>query len=73
MRVRLDAIPYLIEREGTINENLPETHDFLKRIRRELDAATPAASCWPRRTSGRRTSAPTSATATSVTWHSTSR
>jgi maltose alpha-D-glucosyltransferase/alpha-amylase len=36
--LRLDAIPYLIEREGTINENLPETHDILKRIRHELDA-----------------------------------
>ena len=36
--LRLDAIPYLIEREGTINENLPETHAILKRIRRELDA-----------------------------------
>ena len=36
--LRLDAIPYLIEREGTINENLPETHDILKGIRRELDA-----------------------------------
>lgn len=36
--LRLDAIPYLIEREGTINENLPETHAVLKRIRRELDA-----------------------------------
>ena len=36
--LRLDAIPYLIEREGTINENLPETHDVLKAIRRALDA-----------------------------------
>jgi maltose alpha-D-glucosyltransferase/alpha-amylase len=36
--LRLDAIPYLIEREGTINENLPETHAVLKTIRRELDA-----------------------------------
>jgi len=36
--LRLDAIPYLIEREGTINENLPETHAILKTIRRELDA-----------------------------------
>ena len=36
--LRLDAIPYLIERDGTINENLPETHDVLKAIRRELDA-----------------------------------
>jgi maltose alpha-D-glucosyltransferase/alpha-amylase len=35
--LRLDAIPYLIEREGTSSENLPETHQILKRIRAELD------------------------------------
>jgi len=35
---RLDAIPYLCEREGTNNENLPETHDIIKRIRSEVDA-----------------------------------
>ncbi len=35
--LRLDAVPYLIEREGTICENLPETHDILKKIRAELD------------------------------------
>ena len=35
--LRLDAIPYLIEREGTNCENLPETHDILKRIRAEID------------------------------------
>ena len=35
--LRLDAVPYLIEREGTINENLPETHEVLKRLRAELD------------------------------------
>src|SRR5271165_4024099 len=35
---RLDAIPYLCEREGTSNENLPETHEIIKRLRRELDA-----------------------------------
>jgi maltose alpha-D-glucosyltransferase/alpha-amylase len=35
--MRLDAVPYLIEREGTINENLPETHAVLKRLRRALD------------------------------------
>jgi maltose alpha-D-glucosyltransferase / alpha-amylase len=35
---RLDAIPYLCEREGTNNENLPETHDIIKMLRRELDA-----------------------------------
>ncbi|WP_308915043.1 maltose alpha-D-glucosyltransferase [Jannaschia sp. LMIT008] len=36
--LRLDAIPYLVERDGTNNENLPETHDVLKAIRRDLDA-----------------------------------
>src|SRR5438445_2296437 len=35
--LRLDAIPYLCEREGTINENLPETHAVLKEMRRLLD------------------------------------
>src|SRR3981081_3727795 len=34
---RLDAVPYLFEREGTICENLPETHAFLQRVRREID------------------------------------
>ena len=34
---RLDAVPYLYEREGTNCENLPETHTFLKRVRAELD------------------------------------
>ncbi len=37
--LRLDAVPYLCVREGTNNENLPETHAVLRRIRRELDAA----------------------------------
>ncbi|MEM7487548.1 MAG: maltose alpha-D-glucosyltransferase [Pseudomonadota bacterium] len=36
--LRLDAIPYLVERDGTNNENLPETHDVLKAIRKDLDA-----------------------------------
>jgi trehalose synthase len=35
--LRLDAVPYLIERDGTSNENLPETHAVLKTIRAELD------------------------------------
>src|SRR3546814_7981524 len=35
--LRLDAIPYLIERDGTNNENLPETHEVLKKIRAALD------------------------------------
>ncbi len=34
---RLDAVPYLCEREGTRCENLPETHDFLKELRAEVD------------------------------------
>ena len=36
--LRLDAIPYLVERDGTNNENLPETHAVLKEIRAALDA-----------------------------------
>ena len=35
---RLDAIPYLVEREGTSNENLPETHAVIREIRSLLDA-----------------------------------
>ncbi|SFG13366.1 maltose alpha-D-glucosyltransferase [Pontibacter chinhatensis] len=34
---RLDAVPYLFEREGTNGENLPETHDFLKKLRAHVD------------------------------------
>jgi len=34
---RLDAVPYLREREGTNNENLPETHDVIREIRRLID------------------------------------
>ena len=65
---RLDAVPYLFERDGTNGENLPETHAFLKRVRadgrrrvRRPDAAgrgEPVA---------RRTWSTTSATATSAT------
>ena len=50
---RLDAIPYLCEREGTNNENLPETHAIIRKIRRELDAYSPGkvllaeANQWP--------------------------
>ncbi len=51
--LRLDAVPYLVEREGTNNENLPETHTALKRIRAELSAHYPdkmllaEANQWP--------------------------
>jgi glycosidase len=70
---RADAVPYLIEREGTICENLPETHDILKEFRTRLERVTRTGSCSPRRTSGRTTSARISATRTSSTWRSTSR
>ncbi|NIR46777.1 MAG: maltose alpha-D-glucosyltransferase [Gemmatimonadetes bacterium] len=36
--MRLDAVPYLYERDGTNCENLPETHAFLKELRRHVDA-----------------------------------
>ncbi|MDG6996714.1 MAG: maltose alpha-D-glucosyltransferase [Nitrososphaerota archaeon] len=36
--LRLDAVPYLFEREGTNCENLPETHQFLKKLRAHIDA-----------------------------------
>ena len=39
--LRLDAVPYLIEREGTTNENLPETHAILKKFRAEVDRTFP--------------------------------
>ncbi len=51
--LRLDAVPYLCVREGTTNENLPETHAVLKQMRRELDARYPdrmllaEANQWP--------------------------
>ncbi len=35
---RLDAIPYLFEEEGTTCDNLPQTHDFLRKLRKHLDA-----------------------------------
>src|SRR5205814_3349713 len=38
---RLDAVPYLYERDGTNGENLPETHAYLKRVRAETDARYP--------------------------------
>jgi len=50
---RLDAVPYLFEREGTNCENLPETHQFLRRMRKEVDAGYPGrvllaeANQWP--------------------------
>jgi maltose alpha-D-glucosyltransferase/alpha-amylase len=50
---RADAVPYLIEREGTSNENLPETHEYLKELRAYIDEHYPGrillceANMWP--------------------------
>lgn len=50
---RLDAVPYLFEREGTNCENLPETHEFLKTLRKHVDERFPGtlllaeANMWP--------------------------
>ncbi|MEO3432178.1 maltose alpha-D-glucosyltransferase [Inquilinus sp. CAU 1745] len=41
--LRLDAIPYLVERDGTNNENLPETHAILKKLRAAMDESHPHA------------------------------
>jgi maltose alpha-D-glucosyltransferase / alpha-amylase len=51
--MRLDAVPYLFEREGTSCENLPETHGFLKALRQHMDERFPGrmllaeANQWP--------------------------
>jgi maltose alpha-D-glucosyltransferase/alpha-amylase len=50
---RLDAVPYLYEEDGTNCENLPRTHEYLKRVRAEIDANYPdrvllaEANQWP--------------------------
>jgi maltose alpha-D-glucosyltransferase/alpha-amylase len=50
---RLDAVPYLVEREGTNCENLPETHEMIKELRARLDREFPGrmllaeANQWP--------------------------
>ena len=50
---RLDAVPYLFEEEGTNCENLPRTHEYLKRVRKEIDDLYPdrvllaEANQWP--------------------------
>ena len=50
---RLDAVPYLFERDGTNGENLKETHDYLKALRKEVDSQFPGrvllaeANQWP--------------------------
>uniref|UniRef100_UPI003F708480 maltose alpha-D-glucosyltransferase n=1 Tax=Dyadobacter sp. TaxID=1914288 RepID=UPI003F708480 len=50
---RLDAVPYLFERDGTNCENLPETHEYLKKLRKYVDDRYPGtlllaeANMWP--------------------------
>ena len=50
---RLDAVPYLFERENTNGENLPETHEYLKQLRKHIDENFPGtvllaeANMWP--------------------------
>jgi maltose alpha-D-glucosyltransferase/alpha-amylase len=50
---RLDAVPYLFERDGTNGENLPETHEYLRRLRKVVDDEYPGrvllaeANQWP--------------------------
>ena len=50
---RLDAVPYLFERDGTNGENLAETHEYLRRLRKTVDAEFPGrvllaeANQWP--------------------------
>jgi glycosidase len=68
--MRLDAIPYLCERDGTNNENLPETHGVLKGDARGARQALPGPVFLAKRTSGRKTSPSTSARATNATWPS---
>ncbi len=70
--MRLDAVPYLCEREGTNNENLPESHAILKRLRAEIDRHYTGRMLLPRPINGRKTCCPISATATNATWRSTS-
>jgi len=68
--LRLDAIPYLFEREGTNCENLPETHAYLKDLRTFVDKKFPEcmllaeANQWPK------TRSPILAMGTAARWHS---
>ncbi len=50
---RVDAVPYLVEREGTSCENLPQTHEVVRELRRRMDGEFPGrmllaeANMWP--------------------------
>ena len=74
---RLDAVPYLFEEEGTNCENLPRTHEYLRKCRETVDREYPGrillaeANQWPSDVVS--TSAIPRSAATSATWRSTSR
>ena len=80
---RLDAVPYLFERPGTDGENLPETHEFLRKVRRYVDDNYPGrvllaeANQWPADVvdyfGGAHGPTPAHGSATSATCASTSR
>ena len=54
--LRLDAVPYLYEREGTYCENLPETHEFLRKFARASRSSDSGTACyWRKPISGPKT------------------
>ena len=71
--LRLDAVPYLFEREGSNCENLPETHDQLREIRAMSIRIIRIECCWRRPISGRKTPSSISGKATNATRRFTSR
>ncbi len=70
---RLDAVPYLVERENTNNENLPETHRLLKHIRKTLEAHYPGVILLAEANQWQIRHGIISEQVTNATWRSTSR
>ena len=66
--LRLDAVPYLYEREGTNCENLPETHAFIKDCAGTSIATSKTRCCSPKPTNGPKTRWRTSTRAKPATW-----
>ena len=72
--LRLDAVPYLFEREGTNCENLPETHAYsCANCARTSTRTSPIACCWPKPINGRRMRSPILRKARNARWRFTSR
>ncbi len=65
---RLDAVPYLVEREGTYAKTLPETHAIIRDLAAAWTKCFPAKCCLPKPTSGPPTYARILGIATSSTW-----